>query len=356
MAERGEHSRREILTQGDSWRDAVAQTRYHSDALLHLLAQYEGQRVLFIGCGSTYYLALYAAPLFQRVTGRLCAALPSSELLLQTEAVVGSGEQPMVVALSRSGETTETIRAAQKMSARGSAVITISCYEETGLAAASNITVDIPAGQEESFAQTRSFAGMLVAVQTLAAHVAGDEALLTGLEALADLAPDLVERADPLAKRLAQREDVKRISYLGSGELYGLASEATVKMKEMSLSIAEPYPFMEFRHGPMALVDQEHLIVGLLSERTRAYEVAVLDDLKAHGATILVVGENLIQLGQRYDDAFDLRSGLPELARGVLYLPLLQLLAYHRAMHRGLNPDRPRNVVMAIRLEGTEMT
>ncbi len=66
----------------------------------------------------------------------------------------------------------------------------------------------------------------------------------------------------PLAERVGADESTKRITYLGSGPLFGLASEATVKMKEMSLSVAEPYHFMEFRHGPMSLVDGEHLVVA----------------------------------------------------------------------------------------------
>jgi glucosamine--fructose-6-phosphate aminotransferase (isomerizing) len=126
-------------------------------------------------------------------------------------------------------------------------------------------------------------------------------------------------------------------------------------MKEMSLSVAEAYPFMEFRHGPMALVDSEHLAVGLMSDAMGAYERSVLADLKARGARILAIGEDTANVAGIADVRLDLASGLPERARSVLYLPLLQLLAFHRAMGRGLNPDRPRNVVMAIRLDGTGM-
>ena len=126
-------------------------------------------------------------------------------------------------------------------------------------------------------------------------------------------------------------------------------------MKEMSLSVAEPYQFMEFRHGPMSLLDKEHLIVALLSDNMRDYEIGVLHDLKQRNAYVLVIAERDDGLSDDFDKVFVLGSSLPERARGALYLPLIQLLAYYRAMSRGLNPDRPRNVIMAIRLDGTGM-
>ena len=196
---------------------------------------------------------------------------------------------------------------------------------------------------------------MLVAAQTLAALTANDTGLLEDLQRLPALADDLIARASPLAQTIGADERLKRITYLGAGPLYGLACEAMIKMKEMSLSSAEAFHCLEFRHGPMSLVDEDHLVVALLSQRTRDYEIAVLRDLKARGARVLAIANETEDLGDCADHTFALGAPVQEEARGVLYLPLLQLLAYYRAMGRGLNPDRPRNVVMAIRLDGTEM-
>jgi len=350
----GQSSLQEITTQGESWRSALEATRTLQGELLALMRRNRGREAVFIGCGSTFYLARYAAPFTQRVTGRACRGVPSSELLLQTDTIVVPGARPLVIALSRSGETTETVMAVEKMRARGSDALTITCYQDTPLAAASSLTVLIPGGREQSLAQTRSFAGMLVAVQALAAMTAGDRALLANIERLPDLAPGVVERARPIARRFGGDESFKRITYLGSGPLYGLASEATVKVKEMSLSVAEPYRSMEFRHGPMSLVDREHLVVALLSDETREYELSVLREVKGNGGAVLAVA-NTDQGLAEFDGAFALGSTLPELARGVLYLPLVQLLAYYRAIGRGLDPDRPRSVVRAVRLQGTRM-
>ena len=286
MNDRGRHTWREITTQGESWRDAIEETLARRSQLLKVVCprrsraapKGESREIIFVGCGSTHYLAQFAAPFFQSVTGIPCRGLPSSELALQSDSIVSPGTTPLIVALSRSGETSETVMAIERMRERGCSALAISCYADTPLSRACSLTIPIPEGQEQSLAQTRSFAGMLVAVQTLAALVADDDALIAELRTLPDLASDIVARAGPLAQRTGTDERYKRITFLGSGPLLGLASEATVKMKEMSLSIAEPYHFMEFRHGPMSLLDDEHLVVALLSDRIRTYELAVLRD------------------------------------------------------------------------------
>ena len=355
MTKAGEYSYREICTQGDSWQSAIDASLAAQESLQSLLSGSQDDGLVFIGCGSTHYLARYAAPFFQETTGIACRGMASSELALQTETLITTGQRPLIVALSRSGETSETIMAVDKMRRRGCRALAISCYGDAPLSEACDLTIAVTAGQEQSFAQTRSFAGMLVAVQVAAALAAGNDDLLRDLAQLPELAEDIIRRSDPLAAQVGGDENLKRITYLGSGANYGLASEATVKMKEMSLSLAEPYRFMEFRHGPMSLVDAEHLIVALVSERMRGYELAVLRDLKERGAHILAIANHAQDLSEVCDQVFALGTRLSEPARAVLYLPLLQLLAYHRAIGRGLNPDRPRNVVMAIQLDGTEM-
>ena len=354
--DRGVYSWREITSQGESWSGALRSVGAQRTALMDWLGVARARGLVFVGCGSTHYLALFAAAWFQQQTGWRCRGLPSSELLWQSDAWLVPGERPAIIALSRSGETSETILAVERLARARlpDAHYRVLC----GHAARSSLRISrlrIPKGQEQSYAQTRSFAGMLLAVQSLAALASGDAALMADLEALPELADATVERAQPLAQAYGADESIKRITYLGSGPLYGLANEATVKMKEMSLSVAEAYRFMEFRHGPMSLVDREHLVVALLSDAMRDYEIGVLADLQARGGRVLAIANGTAGLGGVADDFFDLQSSLSDRARPVLYLPLLQLLAYYRAMGRGLNPDRPRNVVMAIRLDGTGM-
>jgi len=114
-------------------------------------------------------------------------------------------------------------------------------------------------------------------------------------------------------------------------------------MKEMSLTVVEPFHFLEFRHGPMSMITSQTLVVGLLSDVARAQEEAVMQHMARLGAQTLTLGES------RADVAFD--SGVSEPMRGVLYLPILQLMAYYRALSKGLDPDWPHNLAKVIELD-----
>jgi glucosamine--fructose-6-phosphate aminotransferase (isomerizing) len=101
---------------------------------------------------------------------------------------------------------------------------------------------------------------------------------------------------------------------------------------------------MEFRHGPQSMVTDKTLIVGLISEENRAAETMVLDEMRQRGARILSMDE--------HDAEISFESGVPEAIRGALYLPIGQLMAFERAMSRGLDPDAPNNLAAVVRLDG----
>jgi glucosamine--fructose-6-phosphate aminotransferase (isomerizing) len=153
----------------------------------------------------------------------------------------------------------------------------------------------------------------------------------------------LITDYQAVALELAKAREIHQVFYLGSGPQYGLASEASLKLKEMSQTICEPFHFMEFRHGPISMVDGHTLVIGLVSEKASGFEMAVLDDVRKLGGKILTIGE----------DGADIQflSGLPEFGRPVLYLPFLQLFAYHRAVNAGKNPDVPRNLTAVVNLD-----
>jgi len=115
-------------------------------------------------------------------------------------------------------------------------------------------------------------------------------------------------------------------------------------MKEMSLSVSEAFHFMEFRHGPMSMVNSKTLVVGLLSDSASSYELAVLKEMQALGAQTLLLTDKVTTEVLPADYLVCFESGLPESSRAALYMPVLQLLAYYRALHNGQNPDVPTNL------------
>lgn len=338
----GQFTQQEIYSQPEAWQDALAVIGKLSNKLRSILSDDYAQ-IVFTGCGSTYYLSLSAAALFQEMTGRAARAVPAGELFLNPRVSLTNGKT-LLVAVSRSGSTTETVRAVEqfKKEKRGP-VIVITNYGDQPLAPLADVPVIIEKGQEQSVAQTRSFASMYVAATAIAALAANREDLRKSMDGLPDYGDKLIARYDSLARGIGEDMNKDRFYFLGSGIRYGLACEVNLKMKEMTLTHSEPFHFLEFRHGPMSMVNKNAVVVGMMSDANRKHEAKVLSEMKPLGGTVLSLGE------AESDVSFN--SQVPEQVRGVLYLPVLQLMAYDRSLAKGLNPDRPTNLTAVVMLD-----
>ncbi len=347
----GKHTLHEILSQPQVWLSALQEAEKATPAWRAALGD-ESIPLIFVGCGSTYYLSLAAAALFRRLTHRQAFALPGGEFLFQRADLLGDllerTPKPALIAVSRSGSTTETVHAVREYHRSSGRVLAVTNYPDSALAKEADEVLLLPEGQEESVAQTRSFSSMFVGLNVLAARLGGHEALWEAMHRLPEAADRLLNRFGSLVRQLGQNLNLERFYFLGSGMRYGLASEVSLKMKEMSLSHSEPFHFLEFRHGPMSMVNEQTLLIGLLSERNQSQEQAVLDEMRARGAEILSLGEQQTRV------TFD--SDIPEEGRGALYLPLLQLMAYHRSLAKGLDPDHPHNLTAVVTLDFSQTT
>jgi glucosamine--fructose-6-phosphate aminotransferase (isomerizing) len=277
------------------------------------------------------------------MTGRVARAVPGGELLLNSQTVL-TGRKTLLIAISRSGSTTETVRAVEQFKRQGCGpVLAITNYGDQPLAKMADVALVIEKGQEQSVAQTRSFASMYVAATALALLAAGRESERQAMRQLPEVGNRLMARYQDLSREIGENLAFDRFYFLGSGARYGLACEVNLKMKEMTLTHSEPFHFLEFRHGPMSMIQETAVVVGLVSEKNSSHEQAVLNEMQAKGGTIVSLGESEAQI------AFE--SGIPESARGVLYLPLLQWMAFYRSLAKGLNPDRPENLTAVVQLE-----
>lgn len=326
----------EIMSQTGAWKDALRAVAERRDDLQRLWKQNAYEQIIVTGCGSTYYLALTAASLIQTKTGCPTRAVPSSELLLNPDSIYVADQRTLLVAISRSGATTETIQAVQQFTEQGRGeVIVISCYGDKPLNAFATISLVAPQGQEVSIAQTRSFSAMLVMAEQFA-NVLSSESVQSSLFDAANR--DYVEAALQFAERYVNPERFTRYFCLGSGPRYGIAAEAMLKMKEMSLTSAEPFHVMEFRHGPKSMIDTETVVIGLISDAGWAAEIAVLEEMKALGATTIAIGNR--------PEA----NVVVEKTSLAYLMPVLQWLARQRAVAKGIDPDHPRNLEQVVHL------
>jgi glucosamine--fructose-6-phosphate aminotransferase (isomerizing) len=340
--ENGQFTQQEIFSQPEAWAAALKVMDETRQNMLDLEPTRRYRQVLFTGCGSTYYLSLAAASLTQELTGLPARAFPSSELWLYPRSSYVDGKS-LLVAVSRSGETTETLRACEAFLAdKHGDLLTLTCYNDMPLAKMGQLSLVFPSGKEQSVAQTRAFSTLYLATVALASLWAGRADLFSSLARLPAAGQKILEQVVPLTAELGPDSAIDRFYWLGSGPRYGLACELSLKMKEMSLSHSEPFHFLEFRHGPKSMVTKSSLVVGLQSSVNGSREAEVLADVKNLGGRVLDMAEA--------GSTVRFESGLDEAIRNVLYLPVGQLIALKRSISKGLNPDRPTNLDNVVKL------
>ncbi len=341
-----------ILSQPDTWRRAVEQWPRHAEVLER--SQYVGgaQRLIFTGCGSAYYAAQTLAATAAALLDVQAVAITASDAALFPETVFSGGGQPTLIAISRSGQTSETVDAVQAFRrASAGPVLALTSVPDSDLARAADELLDASVGDEQGIVQIRSLSTLLLMGLAAIAHTAG-EPVTEPLAKLPDAAAQVLKLAQPLARRLGSDPAIERFFFLGAGPWCGIASEAMLKVKEMSRSQSESFHTLEFRHGLGANANERSLVVGFLSQRAAAAEQAVLDEFRAEqGVTTLAIGAGLETTVSDRAFTLGLPANMPEWLRLPLALPFAQLLGWERARLNGLDPDEPQNLKAFIALE-----
>lgn len=345
--EAGKFTYSEIKSQGSVWEQVIGGFDQKNAKLLSWLNQ-KHDEVIFTGCGSTHYLSLAAAKNWTLLTRESSRGVPGSELWYYADANY-STHKPLMIGVSRSGETTETIHALEEYERRyADDYLVIGCYPESGMMKKAPLTLCVDASQEESVAQTRSFSSMYLMTLLLTAAYAKNAQLMDELARLPECFNEAVSKYENKIKSLAEDKKYQHYVYLGSSSYYGLASETMLKMKEMSTSISEVFHFMEYRHGPMSMITGGSLVIGMISDARKEEEVKVLRDMKKLGATTLALTRSAE--GVDADIIFEVGKGLGDFARGMLYLPMMQLLGFYHSLSKGLDPDNPTNLTAVVHL------
>lgn len=314
-----------------------------ADAAAQLATVARGRDHVFItGCGSTFHASVALRAAFAIATGLPVTVRSAGDLLLEGREVVRDDARPLVVAISRSGATTETVESVSHLRQRcNAATLVITTDPNSDLAAIADVGLNLPIGSESSVVQTKSFSAMLTAGHCAAAIVGGGLAALRPYRGLPDLfAAQIDGEAASRAEAIGRELSLSHFVFLGSSDRIGLASEGALKMQEMSLSSTDVATFLEFRHGPMAMVDSATHVTGIVTSRWHAHERRVLDELEALGATSTSIGSVV--------GADVTLPGLPIEVEAILSLPFLQLLAFHRSVANGCDPDAPRHLTQVI--------
>jgi glucosamine--fructose-6-phosphate aminotransferase (isomerizing) len=339
--------------------------RIHADGTTELedlrltKAELDGiERVVLIGCGSAFYACLSGRIALER-WARMPAEVEIASEFRYRDAVLG--EQTLVVAVSQSGETVDTLHALREAQRRGAKTIALTNVVDSLLAREANGVLYTRAGPEIGVASTKCHATQIALLQLFALHLAcqrgtvepeqGRE-LASRLLALPGLVSRAIARLEDyfsVASRLAEVQDVY---FLGRHVGYGVALEGALKLKELAYVRAEAYPAGEMKHGPIALIDEGAVVVAIAT-RGRLLEkvMANIAEVKARGATVVVVCDEHDEATMAVADHALEIPAVPELLSPAVAIVPLQALAYGVARARGNDVDRPRNLAKVVTVE-----
>jgi glucosamine--fructose-6-phosphate aminotransferase (isomerizing) len=343
--ESGSITKHEIGSQSGAWKNTLHDLGKLSVSKLPDPEHFD--RLVFTGCGSTYYLSVWAARLLVENGYSNAIALPASELCYGMENWLPSSENILLVPISRSGTTTETLQAVDDFNKRknGKSMAVI-CKPGSKLAEQVDHIIHTPHGQEKGVALTRAFTTMMLALIWWIKKDIPDQ--LPGM--MERTAEKLLERYGGKIKEIACNPGLKRFYYLGNSRLYGLVQDMMLTQQEMAHDTAEAYHFMEFRHGPRTFADPSALLLGISQPQSQEWETRLLQDMHGLGARILTIGVELPETIGFVDWLFDVGNSIPAPWRDVLYVLLLQLFSYERALFKGIDPDTPRNLSLFVKL------
>lgn len=347
------HTWNEILSQGSVWQSVVRESR-ESRVIAEILRTSKNKREwLFIGCGTSFYLAEAAAISWTLLTGQPARAIPASEVLLFPKLIQAEGTELQAVVISRSGKTSEAVRAANVLRQElRIATVGITCAENSELDRASDNTIVLRAADEQSTVMTRSFTSMLLALQVLAACRAGN---LHFIDTLGSMAEAFAPRISTIAEQFEEFVPAHTFAdyvFLGQGPYHGIAREAALKVMEMSCSYSQFFHALEFRHGPKAIVSPTTCLTFFVSDSAEKPETEVLEEMKELGGVIVTVCNRAnAEIRCASDLVVELGVTGGEIARLAPSIVPCQLSGYFTGLRKGLNPDQPKNLTRVVILD-----
>lgn len=346
----GQDTLREILSQPATWSETARQFAENAE-LLEIFASFSRvEPWLFVACGSSYYLSRTIAAQRSELLEVRSTAVPASELLFAPREVLRRTGARQVVLVSRSGKTTEVLRAAEWLKANAEAqTLGVTCSESSALTELCTHTLKLPWADERSMVMTRSFTSILLLFERLCAQFAGDRALVSMLDALPEKTTAWLRSNADKIRALGTKRRFRDFVFLGQGAHYWLAQEAALKMTEMSSSYAQAYHTLEFRHGPKSIASKDTLITFLLSDAAAEQESLLVGELRElEAATFVVTNRATPSLRRDSDLLIELGLDEPEFARMALTSIPAQLLGLAVGLSKGLDPDVPRNLTRAV--------
>ncbi|MEY8246073.1 glutamine--fructose-6-phosphate transaminase (isomerizing) [Heminiphilus faecis] len=315
-------------------------------------------RIIIVACGTSWHAALIGARLFESIA-RIPAQVEYASEFRYSNPIVTP--QDIVIAISQSGETADTLAAIKLAKERGAFVYGVCNVVSSSIARETDTGTYIHVGPEIGVASTKAFTGQ-VTVLTMLALAIGQLRCTISKEKLTEMAHALINLPELIKETLKLNKNIERLSsiftyahnflYLGRGYNYPSALEGALKLKEISYIHAEGYPAAEMKHGPIALIDREMPTVVIApTDELHEKIISNIQQVKARGGSVIAIvtrGDETIP--EIADHTLEIPP-VPECLSPIIVSIPLQLLAYHIAVMKGCNVDMPRNLAKSVTVE-----
>ena len=316
------------------------------------------KRIIIVGCGTSWHAGLVGEYLFEEFA-RISVEVEYASEFRYRNPVINS--EDIIIAISQSGETADTLAAIQLAKQSGALVIGICNVVGSSIARETDAGVYTHAGPEIGVASTKAFTAQVTVLAMMAFLIGNKRNFLPDSE-YKKLIAELINIPEKIKEILSRNEEYKKLAgtyrfalnflYLGRGYFFPVALEGALKLKEISYIHAEGYPAAEMKHGPIALIDANMPVV-FIATRDKSYEkiVSNIQEVKARkGAVIAIVTEGDTVIRSMADHLIEIPNTVESLAPLLAVIPL-QLLSYHIAVMRGCNIDQPRNLAKSVTVE-----
>ncbi|WP_456398747.1 glutamine--fructose-6-phosphate transaminase (isomerizing) [Palaeococcus sp. (in: euryarchaeotes)] len=346
---------KEIYEQPQAVRDAIYGNAGSIDQIAREIAAYD--KIFIVAMGTSYHAALYGKYLLQRLAGKVPIVEEASEFRYEAGNLID--ERTLIIAITQSGETADTLAAIKLAKEKGAKVLSIVNVVGSMATRLSDLVIYTHAGPEIGVAATKTYTTQLTVLAMLAIALgkqlkSGESAYLTKLNKELQRVPDLIEEVlkhESSLKDLAEvLKDKRDFFYIGRGVSVPTAFEGALKLKEISYIHAEGLSAGELKHGPLALIEDGVPVVAIApSGKLLEKMISNIKEVNARRGLIISLGNS--ESLRSVSDIFLEMPEVDELLSPIVYVVPLQILAYHLAVLRGNDPDKPRNLAKSVTVE-----
>jgi len=305
-------------------------------------------RICFVACGTSYHASLIGEYLIESKIGIPTEVILASEFEYFKKTL---DDHTLVIFVTQSGETADTIKAL-KIAKKKSETLAIVNVVGSSITREADHVIYTRAGPEIGVAATKTYISQLISIYLLVAYLDENQELLDKLHSLSGLTEELLTKEKQIQTIAKKYSKAKDFFYIGRGFNYPTALEGALKLKEITYIHGEGYPAGELKHGPLALIDDNIPVVGILPpgpSYNKTYNN--LQEIRARGADVIILGANNDTQISDFEDKLLFNPIIDEELAPLLYIIDLQLLAYYISIEKNIDPDKPKNLAKSVTVE-----